>query len=82
MNNFKEADIIALAETNTLYGHALARLNDQQCMEDLRKRIAELEEDSDPDMKCRVCGCTYFNPCNPPCGWAEPHLCTTCEESK
>lgn len=29
-------------------------------------------------MKCRVCGCTHFRPCEPPCGWQSPGLCTTC----
>lgn len=28
--------------------------------------------------KCRVCGCTQTNACNPPCSWAEPALCSTC----
>lgn len=27
---------------------------------------------------CRVCGCTQNNPCEPPCGWAEEGLCTSC----
>jgi hypothetical protein len=29
--------------------------------------------------KCQVCGCTETEPCNPPCGWAQPDLCTCCE---
>jgi len=28
--------------------------------------------------KCRVCRCTQLEPCNPPCCWAEPDLCSTC----
>lgn len=28
--------------------------------------------------RCRVCGCTEVNACNPPCGWAESDLCTGC----
>ena len=32
-------------------------------------------------MKCRVCKCTYEQPCNPPCAWAEPELCTTCRDA-
>ena len=31
-------------------------------------------------LKCRVCGCTDTEPCNPPCAWepGEGDLCTTC----
>jgi hypothetical protein len=32
-------------------------------------------------MKCRVCKCTWEQPCNPPCAWAPPaygNLCTAC----
>ncbi len=30
--------------------------------------------------KCRVCGCTQENACNPPCGWqpGAGNLCTSC----
>jgi hypothetical protein len=33
-------------------------------------------------MKCRICGCTEREPCNPPCSWArgEGDLCSTCDE--
>ncbi|PCI47174.1 MAG: hypothetical protein COB49_07500 [Alphaproteobacteria bacterium] len=79
-NPFTQSEILALACLYTPEQHALARLKDQQCMEGLRERITELEEQVETDMACRVCGCTYFNPCNPPCAWAEPHLCTTCAE--
>ena len=27
---------------------------------------------------CRVCGCTDLKPCDPPCSWETPALCTTC----
>jgi len=27
---------------------------------------------------CRVCGCTYHNPCEGGCGWADEDLCTAC----
>lgn len=27
---------------------------------------------------CRLCGCTEVTPCEPPCGWAEGDLCTSC----
>lgn len=31
---------------------------------------------------CVKCGCTEFEPCEPPCGWAShyPPLCTACAE--
>lgn len=29
-------------------------------------------------MKCRVCKCTHNQPCEPPCGWEMPGLCTSC----
>lgn len=32
-------------------------------------------------VKCRVCSCTEYEPCNPPCSWAEPDLCSSCEEA-
>lgn len=30
--------------------------------------------------RCRVCSCTEFAACNPPCSWTEPDLCSTCAE--
>jgi hypothetical protein len=32
-------------------------------------------------VKCRVCGCTDRNPCNPACHWVEEDLCSTCLEA-
>lgn len=32
-------------------------------------------------VRCRVCGCTEIEACNPPCGWADGDLCTTCAEA-
>jgi len=29
-------------------------------------------------MRCRVCKCSEREPCNPPCAWEAPGLCTTC----
>ena len=29
---------------------------------------------------CRVCGCTETRACIPPCSWAEPDLCTSCQQ--
>lgn len=28
--------------------------------------------------RCRVCGCTENHPCDPPCSWVEPDLCSEC----
>ena len=28
--------------------------------------------------RCRVCGCSEREPCEPPCGWDQPGLCTGC----
>jgi hypothetical protein len=30
--------------------------------------------------RCRWCRCTHFEPCEPPCGWAnrEQTVCTSC----
>ncbi len=32
-------------------------------------------------IRCRVCGCTAIDACNPPCGWAQQDLCTTCADA-
>ncbi len=32
-------------------------------------------------MRCRVCGCSEREPCNPPCSWAEAELCSECDEA-
>lgn len=34
--------------------------------------------------RCRICGCTWNTPCNPPCSWArttkgEGPICSTCD---
>jgi hypothetical protein len=29
-------------------------------------------------VRCRVCGCTEIEPCNPPCEWVDADLCSTC----
>src|ERR1700726_2668963 len=34
--------------------------------------------DKDGLIRCRVCGCTEREPCNPPCAWFEADLCTGC----
>jgi hypothetical protein len=28
--------------------------------------------------RCRSCGCTHTSPCEPPCSWSEPGLCSAC----
>ena len=32
-------------------------------------------------MKCRVCRCTEYEPCDPPCAWECAGLCTTCADA-
>lgn len=27
---------------------------------------------------CRGCGCTETDPCDPPCHWVQPELCSAC----
>lgn len=29
-------------------------------------------------MRCKVCGCSWQDPCPGGCEWAEPNLCTAC----
>ena len=31
---------------------------------------------------CRRCGCSEHAACFPPCGWAEPNLCTSCADTE
>jgi hypothetical protein len=44
--------------------------------------VAVVRHDRDGYIRCRVCGCTEREPCNPPCSWVrgEPDLCTSCEK--
>lgn len=37
-----------------------------------------VKRDRDGLTRCRVCGCTGREACNPPCGWADGSLCTNC----
>jgi hypothetical protein len=41
---------------------------------------AVLRHDCDGYIRCRVCGCTECEPCDPPCAWeeGEADLCTIC----
>jgi hypothetical protein len=38
----------------------------------------EPKRDKNGLTRCRVCGCTYIEPCNPPCSWVDNDLCSTC----
>ncbi len=44
--------------------------------------IRALIPNPDDLTKCRVCGCSQNEPCNPPCGWARAkgNLCTSCDD--
>ena len=37
-----------------------------------------IKMDKDGMVLCRVCGCTEFQPCCPPCAWVETDLCSLC----
>jgi hypothetical protein len=39
-----------------------------------------LIEEQEPVQKCRVCGCSWNNPCEGGCYWVEPDLCSKCAE--
>ena len=43
-------------------------------------REAVLRHDRDGFVRCRICGCTEREPCEPPCAWAkgEADLCSNC----
>lgn len=45
--------------------------------------VPEVKTDRDGLIKCRVCGCTEREACNPPCGWqpGELDLCTSCADA-
>ena len=40
--------------------------------------LGEVKRDRDGFIRCRVCGCTEREPCNPPCAWHFPDLCDSC----
>jgi len=49
-----------------------------------KKRIVEepvIKWDRNGLFRCRVCGCTEVDACQPPCAWAETGLCTTCADA-
>lgn len=43
---------------------------------------ADMKTDRNGFVRCRVCGCTEIEACDPPCGWepGEADLCTGCAE--
>lgn len=45
-----------------------------------KKTAAVVKVDRHGFVRCRVCGCTQFDPCPSGCGWApgEADLCTVC----
>lgn len=51
----------------------------------LRDAVPALHDDTLPvpvpstlGQLCRVCACSEFDACHPPCGWAEQDLCSSC----
>jgi hypothetical protein len=46
--------------------------------------LLPVRHDTDGNVRCRVCGCTEIDACNPSCGWAADDkrgdLCTNCAE--
>jgi hypothetical protein len=40
----------------------------------------KIKRDRNGLIRCRVCGCTELDACDPPCAWVlnEEDLCTTC----
>ena len=37
-----------------------------------------MKRDRDGLIRCRVCGCTELEACDPPCAWFDADLCTSC----
>ena len=37
-----------------------------------------MQKDAPWNAVCRICGCSWFNPCPGGCSWVEPNLCSTC----
>lgn len=48
-------------------------------IEKLKKEYPELT-DKYFSWKCKVCGCTWDNPCPDGCYWVEENLCSSCIE--
>lgn len=49
-------------------------------MSNTKPAVREPRRDRDGLIRCRVCGCTEADACDPPCGWTpgEDDLCTSC----
>ena len=84
-----EAAITALTGLYRIYCEIDGREDVIQHLEECKAARAVMWEDAvnalagnsiDTEMTCRVCGCTHFTPCDPPCAWAEPGLCTACKD--
>lgn len=41
----------------------------------------EPKRDRNGFIRCRVCGCTEVEACNPPCSWSEADLCSNCNDA-
>lgn len=49
--------------------------------EDIARRLASLDDsESETERACRECGCTDDRACPGGCSWAEPDLCSACDE--
>ncbi len=46
-----------------------------------KKQERVIKVDRDGYVRCRVCRCTEREPCNPPCGWFDEDLCTSCQST-
>jgi hypothetical protein len=44
-------------------------------------RKSAIKHDRDGFVRCRVCGCTERDACDPPCEWVEDDLCSGCAEA-
>jgi hypothetical protein len=47
-------------------------------LSDIEAEQRGIKVDKDGLVRCRVCGCTEREPCNPPCLWVEVDLCSGC----
>jgi predicted Fe-S protein YdhL (DUF1289 family) len=44
-------------------------------------KVREPRRDRDGLIRCRVCGCTERDACDPPCSWVEDDLCSGCHDA-
>lgn len=42
------------------------------------KRCAPQDSPAGEGWACHECGCSYSTPCDPPCHWVAPFLCSRC----